>query len=177
MRILGVDPGLQITGYGLIEAQGAAVRLIEGGVIRPDSDLTLERRLLTLHESIGNIMGEFQPDAVVVEELYAKYAHPRTAILMGHARGTILLAAGQRSIPFCGYEASLVKRALTGNGNATKTQVARMVCYLLGLNEPPTPEDVTDALALALCHASPARQMFERPKGRRALPEAVARQL
>ncbi|MBU0606249.1 MAG: crossover junction endodeoxyribonuclease RuvC [Armatimonadetes bacterium] len=177
MRILGVDPGLQITGYGLIEAEGAAVRLVEGGVVRPDAGLTLERRLFMLHENISNVMAEFQPDSVVVEELYAKYAHPRTAILMGHARGTILLAAAQRGIPFCGYEASLVKRSLTGNGRATKTQVAHMVCHLLGLKEPPTPEDVTDALALALCHASPARQMFERPKGRRGLPEAIAKQL
>jgi len=177
MRILGVDPGLQITGYGLIEAQGAAVRLVEGGVVRPDTALTLERRLFTLHESISAVMTEFQPDCVVVEELYAKYAHPRTAILMGHARGTILLAAAQRGIPFCGYEASLVKRSLTGNGRATKTQVGHMVCHLLGLAELPAPEDVTDALALALCHASPGRQMFQRVKGRRGLPEAIARQL
>lgn len=177
MRILGVDPGLQITGYGLIEADGATVRLLEGGVVRPDTSLSLERRLLILHESISAIMGEFQPDYVVVEELYAKYAHPRTAILMGHARGTILLAAAQRGIPFCGYEASLVKRSLTGNGRAPKAQVAHMVCHLLGLATPPSPEDVTDALALALCHASPGRQVFQRARGRRGLPEAIARQL
>jgi len=177
MRILGVDPGLQITGYGLIETQGAAVRLLEGGVVRPDPQLSLERRLLVLHEGIRAVISEFQPDCVVVEELYAKYAHPRTAILMGHARGMILLAAAQLGITFCGYEASLVKRSITGNGRAPKAQVARMVCQLLGLDDPPSPEDVTDALALALCHASPGRQVFRSVKGRRALPEVIARQL
>lgn len=177
MRILGVDPGLQITGYGLVEADGPALRLLEGGVVRPDPSLSLDRRLYILHESISAIIGEFQPDYVVVEELYAKYAHPRTAILMGHARGTILLAAAQHGVTFCGYEASLVKRSLTGNGRATKLQVGHMVCHLLGLKELPSPEDVTDALALALCHASPGRQTFMPVKGRRALPEAIARQI
>jgi crossover junction endodeoxyribonuclease RuvC len=177
MRILGVDPGLQITGYGLIEAQGAAVQLLEGGVVRPEPELSLERRLLVLYEGITAVLSEFQPDCVVVEELYAKYSHPRTAILMGHARGTVLLAAAALAIPYCGYEASLVKKSLTGQGRATKTQVARMVCHLLALVEPPSPEDVTDALALALCHASPGRQQFRTVKGRRALPEAIARQL
>ena len=177
MRILGVDPGLQITGYGLIEAEGPVVRLLEGGVVRPDPELSLERRLLVLYEGISAVLREFQPDSVVVEELYAKYAHPRTAILMGHARGTVLLAAATLGIPYCGYEASLVKKSLTGNGRATKTQVAHMVCHLLALRELPSPEDVTDALALALCHASPGRQVFTAIKGRRALPEAIARQL
>jgi crossover junction endodeoxyribonuclease RuvC len=177
MRILGVDPGLQITGYGLIEAEGAVVRLLEGGVVRPDTALSLERRLLVLYEGITAVLKEFQPDAVVVEELYAKYEHPRTAILMGHARGTVLLAAASQGIAYCGYEASLVKKSLTGTGRATKTQVARMVCHLLNLAELPSPEDVTDALALALCHASPGRQVFQSVKGRRALPDVIARQL
>lgn len=157
MRILGVDPSLQCTGYGLIEPAAGTLRLLEGGVIRTDAELSLDRRLLTLYEGISAVMREFQPEAVVVEELYSKYEHPRTAILMGHARGTILLAAATLSIPYTGYEASLVKKSLTGNGRATKGQVAGMVCKLLDLAEPPTPEDVTDALALAVCHASPLR--------------------
>lgn len=157
MRILGVDPSLQCTGYGLIETAGGSLTLLEGGVIRTPSDLSLDRRLLSLHEGISAVMREFQPDQVVVEELYSKYDHPRTAILMGHARGTVLVAAAALSIPYTGYEASLVKKSLTGNGRATKGQVAGMVCKLLSLSEPPTPEDVTDALALAVCHASPLR--------------------
>ena len=157
MRILGVDPSLQCTGYGLIEVESNTMRLVEGGVIRTDSELSLDRRLLTLYEGIAAVMREFAPEHVVVEELYSKYEHPRTAILMGHARGTVLLAAATLAIPYQGYEASLVKKSLTGNGRATKGQVAGMICKLLDLAEPPTPEDVTDALALAVCHASPLR--------------------
>lgn len=157
MRILGVDPSLQCTGYGLIETAAGKLRLLEGGVIRTEATLSLERRLLTLYEGITAVMREFQPEHVVVEELYSKYDHPRTAILMGHARGTVLLAAATLGLSYQGYEASLVKKSLTGNGRATKGQVAGMVCKLLDLSEPPSPEDVTDALALAVCHASPLR--------------------
>ena len=157
MRILGVDPGLQTTGYGLIEATSGRLVLLEGGVVRTDAKLSLDRRLIALYEGISAVMKEFQPDCLALEELYSTYEHPRTASLMGHARGTLLLAAGQLGLTYCGYEASLVKKSLTGNGRATKTQVAHMVCHLLGLGTPPSPEDVTDALALAVCHASPMR--------------------
>lgn len=173
MRVLGVDPSLQCTGYGVIEAADAGLRLLEGGVIRTDATLSLERRLLTLFEGILAVIREFQPDHVVVEELYAKYEHPRTAILMGHARGAVLLAAGQLAVPYCGYEASLVKKSLTGNGRATKAQVGQMVCRVLGLQEAPSPEDVTDALALAVCHAGP-RRLSGLPEGRGRLHPALA---
>jgi crossover junction endodeoxyribonuclease RuvC len=157
MRILGVDPGLRVTGYGLIEGAGSRPQLVEGGVIRSADDAPLATRLLTLYEGLTAVLAEFQPDCAVVEELYAKYAHPKTAILMGHARGALFLAAAQAGVSVVGYEASLVKRSLTGNGRATKAQVAGMVCHLLALETAPSPEDVTDALALALCHASPLR--------------------
>lgn len=160
MRILGIDPGLHVTGYGLIEMVETKPRLLEAGIIKTDEKALLEARLLTLYEGLTAVMQEWRPDGLAVEELYAKYNHPRTAILMGHARGTIFLVAGQQGVPVCGYEATLVKRALTGNGRADKAQVARMVCQLLNLPEPPSPPDVTDALALALCHASPLRQML-----------------
>lgn len=167
MRILGVDPGLQCTGYGLIEASGGTLRLIEGGVIRTDSRAPLSLRLRTLHDGLAGILREYEPGCVVVEELYTKYAHPRTAILMGHARGMALLAAGEHGVTVVGYPASLIKRALTGNGRATKAQVGRMVCQVLRLDQPPSPDDVTDALALALCHASPARSRLMACRGRR----------
>jgi len=157
MRILGVDPGLQVTGYGLIESRGGRQRLVEGGIIKTDGKASLEQRLLRIHEDMAAVMDEFGPTCAVVEELYSKYRHPRTAILMGHARGAVFLAAAQRGVPVLGYAASLVKKSLTGSGRASKEQVARMVCRLLDLATPPTPEDVTDALALALCHASPVR--------------------
>ncbi|NPV46430.1 MAG: crossover junction endodeoxyribonuclease RuvC [Armatimonadetes bacterium] len=167
MRILGVDPGLQCTGYGLIEALGGTLRLIEGGVIRTDPHAPLALRLRTLYEGLGGILREYEPGCVVVEELYTKYAHPRTAILMGHARGMALLAAGEHGVTVVGYPASLIKRALTGNGRATKAQVGRMVCQVLGLEQAPSPDDVTDALALALCHASPTRSRLTDRGGRR----------
>jgi crossover junction endodeoxyribonuclease RuvC len=171
LRIMGVDPGLQVTGYGLVASRGGHCRLLEGGVVRTDAKATLERRLLTIHEAITQVMKDHGPDCVVVEELYAKYAHPRTAILMGHARAMVLLAAGALALPVSGYQASLVKRSLTGNGRASKGQVARMVCQMLGLVCPPDPEDVTDALALALCHASPLRQLGLGSRRRSPLPQ------
>lgn len=167
MRILGVDTSLQCTGYGLIEHEAGRLVLLEGGVVRTEATAALEQRLVTLAEAMEGVLGEYDPDCVVVEELYSSYAHPRTAILMGHARGTVLLAAGRRGVPVVGYPPARVKRALTGNGQATKAQVARMVCQLLGLATPPTPDDVTDALALALCHARPARTALLGRGGRR----------
>ena len=173
MLILGVDPGLQITGYGLIETDHGHYRLVEGGIIRTNEKAALEARLLTIRDGMTTVLKELQPDCVIVEELYAKYAHPRTAILMGHARGMVFLAAGEVGLPVYGYEASLVKKSLTGHGRASKGQVARMVCQMLSLPVPPSPEDVTDALALALCHASPLRQATAR--GRSVVAKGLTR--
>ncbi len=157
MRILGIDPGLQVTGYGLIDQQADGCRLVEGGVIRSDSKCELAVRLQQIYAGLVQMLAELQPDIIVVEDLYSKYRHPRTAILMGHARGVIYLAAAQQGIPVCAYPASLVKKAMVGYGRATKSQVAAMVCQRLHLRTAPTPADVTDALALALCHTSALR--------------------
>ncbi|MFQ6131960.1 MAG: crossover junction endodeoxyribonuclease RuvC [Armatimonadota bacterium] len=169
MRILGVDPGLKTTGYGLVETLSphaptgnARPRVLEGGVISTDPGAPLEQRLESIHKGMAEVIAEHQPDVVVVEELYAKYRHPRTAILMGHARGVICLAAASAGVPLQSYTASQVKKSLTGNGNASKDQIKRMVCRLFGLTKPPSPADVTDALALAICHASPGRGLSER---------------
>lgn len=147
-----------MTGYGLVRIESSTCRLVEGGVIRTVPRAPLEARLETLHTGLDAVLREFQPDCMVVEELYSTYAHPRTAILMGHARGVLYLAAAGSGVPVVSYEATLVKKALTGNGRAAKAQVARMVARLLQLAEPPEPADVTDALALALCHARPVRR-------------------
>jgi crossover junction endodeoxyribonuclease RuvC len=162
--ILGVDPGLNITGYGVVEAGDLGeVRLIEGGAIRPCSKDPLEARLVAIHAGIDEILEEHRPVIVAVEELYSKYEHPRTAILMGHARGAVYLAAGQRGIPVVGYTASRVKQAVAGNGRASKGQVQAMVQRALELDEAPSPEDVSDALALALCHANTLATARELP--------------
>ena len=121
-----------------------------------------------LYDGVCEALDDLHPEVVIVESLYSKYRHPRTAILMGHARGVIYLAAQERSLQVEAYPASQVKRALTGAGRAGKDQVAEMVCRLLSLAEAPRPFDVTDALALALCHANP-----QRFGGERKLPASV----
>ena len=156
MRILGIDPGLNTTGYGLLEALPGKVRLVEGGVIRSGpakSAADLAERLKNLFDGLGEILDEYKPAAMAVEQLYAHYAHPRTAIIMGHARGVLLLAAGQRGVPVFHYSATQVKKTISGAGHASKVQMQMVVTRELGLAKPPEPVDVTDALAIALCHA------------------------
>lgn len=153
MRILGIDPGLNTTGYGVIEIAGRDVALIEGGVIRTGSpDDPLESRLSRLYDGVMEILDEFSPEAVALEEIYSHYEHPTTAILMGHARGVICLSAAKRDIPLFSYAATQVKACLTGNGRATKEQVQHAIQARLKLKETPNPHDVADALAVAICH-------------------------
>ncbi len=154
MRVLGIDPGLQVTGYGLLAANGRKVRVVEAGVVRTDDGEPLAERVRSLHEAVGAILEELRPDVVAVEELYSHYRHPVTAILMGHARGVIFLAAAQHGVRVVSYGATRIKKALTGQGRASKQQVQRMVQNTLGLRAVPQPADVADALAVALCHCN-----------------------
>jgi crossover junction endodeoxyribonuclease RuvC len=153
MRVLGVDPGLRTTGYGVIDSDGLTFRLIEGGVLRPKTTLSLDRRLAQLHDAILDVVQTTKPDYMVVEELWSAPKHPPTAVLMGHARGVIALAAGRCEIAFEELSHTTVKRALTGHGGASKAQVKAMVVVRLGLSVAPEPDDVSDALALALVFA------------------------
>jgi len=152
-RILGVDPGLRTTGYGVIETGPGGVRLIEGGVLQPDPKNALERRLVQLHDGMIEVVRATRPDCMVIEELWTAYEHPQTAVLMGHARGVLALVAGESGIPVHDIAHSAVKRALAGSGSARKDQVNAMVVQLLSLSAPPKPNDVSDALALALAFA------------------------
>ena len=154
MRILGIDPGLGITGYGLIEAGGNNVRLIEAGIIRSDAKDKIEKRLASLYKKIMNLIKDTIPEAVVLEELYSHYKHPKTSILMAHARGAICLAVEHQNILLVNYPSTKIKKAITGRGRASKEQMQRTVTSLLGLKNPPEPVDVTDALALAITHAN-----------------------
>ncbi len=153
-RILGVDPGLNITGYGVVEMspQGQSLTLIEAGVVRGTSGTSLVHRVKQIHEGIAEVVESFQPTCMAIEELYSHYDRPRTAILMGHARGVICLAAAQVGIPVIHYAATQVKKILTGNGRAPKTQMQLAVQREFRLSAPPDPPDVADALAIALCH-------------------------
>ncbi len=176
MRILGIDTGLADTGYGIIDAEGDAFSVVEAGVISTGAGESLSARLSRIHEALCEIMDEYHPDHVVVEDLYAEYPHPRTAIMMGHARGVIILAAARRDVPVESYPSSLVKKSLTGNGRASKEQVRRMVMRMLAFAEDLGPDHVSDALALAICHASPARtRAAGEGRGRGQLPAAVVR--
>lgn len=163
MRILGIDPGLLITGYAAIEttSQGK-IGVHEAGVVRGNDREPLEKRLLIISEGIGDIIESTKPDIMVVEELYSHYRHPTTAILMGHARGVIYLCAAAKGIEVISYSATRIKKSLTGNGHASKHQVQQMVTSLLKLKEVPQPPDVADALAAALCHH---RELMYQRKG------------
>ena len=153
-RILGVDPGLRTTGYGVIELREGGLRLVEGGVLQPNAKEPLERRLAQLYDAMVEVVRATRPDCMVVEELWSSYEHPQTAVLMGHARGVLALAAGAHGVPVQPLAHTVVKRALAGTGTATKAQVKGMVVQLLGLSAQPQPDDVSDALALAIAFAN-----------------------
>lgn len=150
MKICGIDPGLRTTGYAVISADGARVKLVEAGVVRPDKACELPVRLRQLSLEIHDVFTEHRPDAIAVEKLYSHYAHPITAILMGHARGVILGAAAQAHIEVTDIAATRIKRLLTGNGHASKNQIQGAVMHVLKLAEAPEPPDVADAIAIAL---------------------------
>ncbi len=153
-RILGIDPALRVTGYGAIERTARGVRLIEAGIVSPRTDRALEDRLHELHRGISEVLAQTRPDIVVIEELYTTYKNPMTAILMGHARGVMCLASAQAGVPVRTLGHAHVKRALTGSGAARKEQVNSMVTRLLNLRTAPKPNDVSDALAIALAFSN-----------------------
>jgi crossover junction endodeoxyribonuclease RuvC len=161
MRLMGIDPGLQITGYACVECTADAAAgdptLVEAGALRLTSKRPVSERLCELHEDLAAMLDRLKPGRVAVEKLYAHYKHPTTAIVMGHARGVILLAAAQREIEVEELAATEVKKAITGFGHATKKQVQLAVQAQCGLESPPTPVDVSDAIAIALCAARRVR--------------------
>ena len=154
MRILGIDPGLQVCGYACLEAERGEEKLIEAGVIRTERDDVLEQRLNRIAEDAESLLRSFTPDVVAVEELYSHYAHPRTAILMGHARGVILQKCAEAAIEVRSFSATRIKKSVTGNGRASKEQIQRTIQTILCLAELPEPNDVADAIAAAMCCAN-----------------------
>ncbi len=152
MRILGIDPGLNITGYGVLEFANRQPRLIEAGVVRGKAKASLAERVAEIHRGVAEVVESLKPDVMAVEDLYSHYERPTTAILMGHARGVIVLAAAQAGIPVESYPATQIKKTMTGNGHAAKWQMQEAIRQELGLTELPEPPDVADALAIALCH-------------------------
>jgi len=151
MRILGVDPGLRVCGYAVVDSVCGTDKLVEAGVLRIDTKPPLAERLNQIAEDIESILARFSPEVVAVEELYSHYAHPETAILMGHARGVILQKAACSGAEVRSFAATRIKKSLTGNGRASKEQMQRTIQTVLGLSQAPEPNDVADAIAIALC--------------------------
>jgi crossover junction endodeoxyribonuclease RuvC len=152
-RVVGIDPGLTVTGYAVIEPGGRTPYVVEAGVIRPKMGGTsMGDRLRVIHEGLIEILEAFPPSALALEQVHSRVKHPRTAILMAHARGVIVLAAAQRAVPVFGYAASRIKKTLTGSGKAPKEQMQHAIKTELGLDRLPEPHDVADACAVALCH-------------------------
>lgn len=152
MRILGVDPGLNITGYGVIDAEWRKVRLVEAGVVRGGSGKSLAHRVGEVHAGIAEVIEATSPTALAIEELYSHYERVKTSILMGHARGVIVLAGVQAGLPVHHYAATQIKKTLTGAGRAPKSQMQLAVQRELSLKQLPEPADVADALAIAMTH-------------------------
>lgn len=180
MRVLGIDPGLRITGYGCVEdppakplGRGGTARrglagmaLVEAGVIRLSPKQSISDRLVELSTDFSALLERLRPDVVAVEMLYAHYAHPTTAIVMGHARGVLLLAIRSANLTLVELRPTEIKKSLTGHGHASKEQMQEGVRAELGLTARPEPADVADALAIALC-ASRRRLVRELPIGER----------
>ena len=154
MIVLGVDPGAATTGYGVVDRQGGgAVSLLECGVVRTDPSNPLPLRLRQIFDGIGEVLARHAVEAMAVEGVfYAKNA--RTTVILGHARGAVLLAATLRDLHVFEYSPAQIKSAVTGTGRAGKDQVQYMVQRLLRLRTPPTPADAADGVAVALCHCS-----------------------
>ncbi len=156
MRVLGVDPGVAITGYGIVEEVGTELKPVAFGAIRTPSDQSLPARLQSIYRRIRALVAEWQPSAAAVEELFFS-SNVRTAMSVGQARGVALLALADAGLDVAEYSPLAVKQAVTGYGGAAKAQMQEMVRLLLGLREAPRPDDAADALAVAICHLHSAR--------------------
>ncbi len=152
MRILGIDPALTVTGYGVIDFKKNKLSLLEAGIVTTDSSETIPNRLDKIYRAVTKLILDTNPDVMVLEKLYAHYRHPTTAYILGQARGVICLACARENLPLAEYAATRIKKAIVGNGLASKHQVQRMVTTILSLNSLSKYTDVTDALALAIAH-------------------------
>ena len=157
MVILGIDPGLNATGYGAVEAQGERMRAMAAGTIEPSSRGPMGRRLAELYEALDQIIRRTQPAVAVLEAVFTHHAFVTTAAMMAHARGAICLLSEQRGVPLVEYLPTRIKKSVTGHGRASKEQLARAVGSWLACDVEAWPSDATDALALAIAHARIAR--------------------
>jgi len=166
MRFLGIDPGARITGYACVDCSAEDVEpsLVEAGCVRLPTDRPLASRLLELERDLGEIFERMAPTHAAVESLFSHYQRPMTAVVMGHARGVVLLACARAGATLVELAPAEVKKAVAGHGRASKRQMQRAVAAQMGLAAPPSPADVADAIAIAVCAAR-----------RASMPEALAR--
>ena len=176
MILCGVDPGLEVSGYAVVRVgsgptesppaglgNSQSFHILDAGVCRTDPGADLPARLAQMDADFSELFERYDVDQVAIEKLYSHYKHPRTAVLMGHARGVIVCSAARRGIGVLDLAATQVKRYLTGNGRATKSQMQRAVANVFGLSQLPEPNDVADALAIAYCCAGQSVQQRQIP--------------
>jgi crossover junction endodeoxyribonuclease RuvC len=178
MIVIGIDPGIANTGFGVVRAAGQRMVALDGGVIETDEDECIEQRLGKLHESLAELIRWHEPKAMALEDLFFG-KNVASALSVGEARGVAMLAAATNAVPCFDYTPQAVKKAVCGSGSADKGQVQRMVASLLGLPEPPAPDHAADAFAVAICHAGTAAARHARQFGRTrpgAAPAVAARQ-
>ncbi len=154
--MIGIDPGTAITGWGVIEGDGQDLKMIAGGAVTTAAGTPLPQRLQIIYRELTDIVAEWQPETSAIEELFFS-KNAKTALVVGHGRGVAMLALANANLPVAEYKPLEVKQAITGHGGADKKQMQQMVKLLLGLAEVPRPDDVADALAVAICHIHSAR--------------------
>lgn len=162
MRIVGVDPGLRITGYGVVDERKGHLQLIEAGMIQSSIKMGIAQRLESIHQGVRNLLIDVRPDVMVLEKIFTHMKHITTSLIMGHVRGVICLAAGQERVPLVSLAPTRVRKSILSNGHASKEQVQRAVQNYLHLKEAPKPLDVSDALALAISYAMNRRFYIQR---------------
>jgi crossover junction endodeoxyribonuclease RuvC len=178
MIVIGIDPGIANTGFGVVRVAGQRMVALDGGVIETTDDERIERRLGKLYEALGELISWHEPKAMALEDLFFG-KNVASALSVGEARGVALLAAAGKAVPCFDYTPQAVKKAVCGSGSADKGQVQRMVASLLGLPEPPAPDHAADAFAVAICHAGAAAAQQARHLGRArpgTAPAIAARQ-
>jgi crossover junction endodeoxyribonuclease RuvC len=161
VRVFGIDPGSERTGYGCVETDGSSHRIVMCGAIGAPASASFSEKLLEIHRRLVELLAECRPESVAIEDIFYS-ANIRSALKLGHARGVAMLAAAQAGLTVVEYTPAEIKRAVVGYGRAEKPQVQRMVKLLLGLTAVPSPHDAADALAVAICHVHsqlPARAM------------------
>ena len=177
MRVLGIDPGSEVTGWGVVEGDARRYRLVEYGVVKARARERFAARLLKIHLGVETLIEKFRPDVCAVEESFFAL-NAQTALKLGHVRGAVLVAAERAGVEIAEYAPRLIKQTVVGYGAAEKHQVQEMVRVLLKLREPPQPFDASDALAAAICHlhhtGAPAARAGRTPPARARLEELLA---